>query len=103
MAEPVYYRGLCLQKLGQNERAKALFQGLVDAAGNAPPPNARISGGSSSGRSQSPRARQAAAHYSAGLGYLGLNERATAKEEKRQAVELSPDLVAARKLLASLE
>jgi Tfp pilus assembly protein PilF len=42
------------------------------------------------------------AHYLTGLGYLGLNDKAQAKSELSQAVELSPDLVGARTALASL-
>jgi Tfp pilus assembly protein PilF len=44
----------------------------------------------------------ASAHYLSGLGYLGLEDRAQAKAELRQAVEISPDLVGARVALAAI-
>ena len=91
-AQP-YYRGLAFQKLGQPEKAQALFQGLVQSGENAlqrpvPPAGAR--------------ARTANAHYLAGLGYLGLQDQVQAKAELTQAVQISPDLVGARTALASL-
>jgi tetratricopeptide (TPR) repeat protein len=100
-----YYQALALQKLGQNDRAKALFQGLVESGKNALQQAAPVSGGRGgrAGRAQSPRAHSANAHYLAGLGYLGLNDQAQAKAELNQAVEMSPDLVGARSLLASIK
>ena len=58
--------------------------------------------GGGRGRPQSARARQAMAHYTTGLGYLGLNEVAKAKAELKQSLELSPDLLGARTALAEL-
>ena len=84
-----YYQGLAYQKLGQPEQAHALFQGLVQQP--APPAGGRAT-----------RARTANAHYLAGLGYLGLTDQAQAKAELAQAVQISPDLVGARTVLASL-
>jgi Tfp pilus assembly protein PilF len=88
-----YYQGLAFQKLGQPEKAQALFQGLVQSGQNAlrqpaPPAGAR--------------ACTANAHYLAGLGYLGLKDQEHAKAEFSQAVQISPDLVGARTALASL-
>jgi len=96
-----YYQGLAYQKLGQTEKAQALFQGLVQSGKNelqqpAPPAGGR------GGRAVSPRLRTANAHYLAGLGYLGLQDRAQAKAELSQAVQISPDLLGARTALASL-
>ena len=98
-----YYQALCLQKLGQNDRAKALFQALVDSGQNLlrqPAP----AGGGRGGRGvpQSPRTRMANAHYLAGLGYLGLNDAAKAKAELTEAVQANPDLLGARTALATL-
>jgi tetratricopeptide (TPR) repeat protein len=97
-----YYQGLALQKLGQNDQAKTLFDGLVESGKSAlsnPVPGPGFGRG---GRVQPPRVRMANAHYLTGLGYLGLNDKAQAKSELSQAVELSPDLVGARTALASL-
>ena len=73
---PSYYRALCLQKLGRNDEARALFQALV-APGQS--------------------------HYLAGLGYLGLNDLARAKAELTQAVLDNPDLLGARTALLEIK
>lgn len=97
-----YYKALALQKLGRADEAKALFTGLVESGNTAleqpPTPVATVAG-----RAPSLRARRAVAHYLTGLGCLGLGERARAKSELSQALELSPDLLGARTALASLE
>jgi tetratricopeptide (TPR) repeat protein len=99
-----YYQALCLQKLGQADKAKAMFQGLVDSGQRAltgPAPTEAGRGGR--GQPQSPRLRTANAHYAMGLGYLGLGDAAKAKSELSQAVETSPDLLGARTALAALK
>jgi tetratricopeptide (TPR) repeat protein len=83
-----YYQGLAFLKLGQTDRAQALFRDLVHSA----PPAGAGEG----------RAARANAHYLAGLGYLGLGDPAQARAELRQAVQISPDLLGARAALASL-
>ena len=100
-----YYQALCLQKLGQADKAKAIFQSLVDSGQLAlkqPAPTEAGRGGRG-GRGQSPRLQSANAHYLIGLGYLGLGDTAKAKAELAQAVETSPDLLGARSALAVLK
>ena len=98
-----YYQGLAFLKLGQPEKAQALFRGLVESGQNELKEPAPAAGrGDRAGRAVSPRARSANAHYLAGLGYLGLKDNAQAKAELIQAVQISPDLVGARTALASL-
>ncbi|MGD0047423.1 MAG: tetratricopeptide repeat protein [Bryobacteraceae bacterium] len=92
-----YYQGLAFQKLGQMDRAKTLFQELLESARNELKQPAPLAG-----RETSQRVRTANAHYLAGLGYLGLKDRAQAKTELSQAVQMSPDLLGARTALASL-
>jgi tetratricopeptide (TPR) repeat protein len=99
-----YYQGLALEKLGQEEKAKELFRELLqfgEKESAAPTPSAS-GGGEDAGREVSPRVRTANAHYLAGLGYLGLNDRVAAKAELQQAAQLSPDLLGPRTALASL-
>jgi len=99
-----YFQALCLQKLGQPDKAKAMFQALVDSGQRAltrPAPAEAGRGGR--GGSQSARLRSANAHYEIGLGYLGLGDAAKAKAELSQAVETSPDLLGARTALAALK
>jgi tetratricopeptide (TPR) repeat protein len=99
-----YYQALCLQKLGQADRAKTIFQGLVDSGQRAltQPASTEAGRGGGRGQPQSPRLRTANAHYAIGLGYLGLGDTAKAKSELSQAVETSPDLLGARTALATL-
>ena len=96
--------GVCLQKLGQADKAKAMFQGLVDSGQRALTRPAPAEGGRGGrGQPQSARLRSANAHYEMGLGYLGLGDAAKAKAELAQAVETSPDLLGARTALAALK
>jgi len=54
------------------------------------------------GEQQSQRSRLADAHYMAGLGYLGLNEKGKARQEFNQALEAGPDHLGAKTMLAQL-
>jgi tetratricopeptide (TPR) repeat protein len=102
-AVPSYYQALCLQKLGQAERAKALFAGLVASGEEALKQAAPAAAASGPARlSPTPRARQATAHYVLGLGYLGLAEEAKARHALAEAVRLSPDLLGARSALSAM-
>jgi tetratricopeptide (TPR) repeat protein len=99
-----YYQGLAFQELGQDQKSRELFQTLVQseqkeleepapsdmASGDYPKPEISV------------RARTASAHYLCGLGYMGLNNQVSAKTELSQAVKISPDLLGARTVLASL-
>jgi len=98
-----YYQALCLLKLGQADKAKAMFQSLVKSGEKALTQPESKAAGRGRGPSQSPRLRAANAHYTIGLGYLGLGDAAKAKTELAQAVETSPDLLGARRALASLK
>jgi tetratricopeptide (TPR) repeat protein len=105
-----FYQALCFQKLGDTERARTMFQSLVESGQTlldqpqSAPADGRGGGrGGRGGPPQSPGARIASAHYTLGLGYLGLNDLAKAKEEFSQAVALDPDLVGARTALASIK
>ncbi|MGA3328303.1 MAG: DUF5107 domain-containing protein [Terriglobia bacterium] len=99
-----YYQALCFQKVGQNDKATALFQGLVDSGQNAlqQPSAGGDEGQRAYGRQESPRTRMANAHYLVGLGYLGLNDRDHAKAELTEALQVSPDLLGAQTTLATL-
>jgi tetratricopeptide (TPR) repeat protein len=97
-----YYQALCLQKLGQADKAKAIFQSLMDSGELALKQQTSVESGRG-GAGQSPRLRSANAHYMIGLGYLGLGDPARAKAELAQAVELSPDLLGAHTALAALK
>ena len=97
----VYYQALALQKLGEADRAKALFQQLIDTgmqtlakAGNPLPTDGNVS--------LVQRIEAADAHYLTGLGQLGLNEKDKARQEFSLALQASPDHWAAKTALARI-
>ena len=83
----LYYKALALQKLGQGDKAKEIFEGLVK-----PPDESE----------RSSRARQGQTHYVAGLGYLGLGDKEKGRRELARALELNPANAGAKATLAGL-
>ncbi len=81
-----YYRALALQKLGQSEKAKELFQGLANAGSGTSEQSERLAG----------------AQYLKALGYLGLGDKAQAQEYLTQALRAKPDHLGAKTALAEL-
>jgi len=99
-----YYEGLCLQKLGEIEKARSLFQNLVAMGEKALKQEPSVPAASWPPRqSLSPRLHAATAHCVSGLGYLGLDDKVKAKQELTEAVRLSPDLLGARTALRTME
>jgi tetratricopeptide (TPR) repeat protein len=99
-----YYEALCLQKLGEAEKASSLFRDLIatgeKALKQAPPvPEASWP----PRQPLPPRVHAATAHYVSGLGYLGLDDKVKAKQELSEAVRLSPDLLGARAALRMMD
>ena len=88
----LYHKALALQKLGQSDKAKEIFQGLVKSAGEEWQPSEQRS-----------RARLAQARFVAGLGYLGLGDKEKARQELARALEINPAHAGAKATLASLE
>jgi tetratricopeptide (TPR) repeat protein len=97
-----YYRGLALQKLGENEKASALFQKLVDAGtqalAGAPAPETLDKAPDAGARM-----RTGDAHFLAGLGQLGLNHPEKAREEFAEALRASPDHLAAKVAMSDVK
>jgi tetratricopeptide (TPR) repeat protein len=96
-----YYQALALRRLGQTEKANKLMQGLVDAANESLQKAPAMNGTLEERRRE--RARLAAAHYAAGLGYSGLEDKPKAKAELGKALEASPDHAGAKSALESLD
>lgn len=86
-----YYQALALDKLGQSDRARAIFTQLV-AVGNQALTNAPAA----------QRTQIADAHYIAGLGQLGLHNQDQARQEFSLALKASPDHYAATRALNAL-
>lgn len=98
-----YYQGLALRKLGRTADAEQRFDALIETSqSELKSASAAAAPGAEGGRRPvpSPRARNANAHYLAGLGYLGKNQTERAKAEFAKAVETSPDHVGARMAMA---
>jgi tetratricopeptide (TPR) repeat protein len=94
-----YYQALALEKLGQEDRAKAIFAQLIatgtKSLGSAPA--TKTPGQPVVTAAQ--RAQVADAHYLVGLGQLGLNHQDQARQEFSLALEASPDHYAAMRAL----
>lgn len=98
-----YYRARALDRLGQKQQARGIFQELVQAgAESLRRTSADLDFFASFGEQQSQRNRVAAAHYLKGLGHLGLGETEQAAEEFWQALRFMPDHLGARTELARL-
>jgi tetratricopeptide (TPR) repeat protein len=102
-----YFQARCMQQIGQTGPAATLLRSLVESGQRALQQPAAVEAASAGGEGrvapQSPRLRSANAHYTMGLGYLGLGDANQAKVELTEAVQASPDLLGARTALASLK
>jgi tetratricopeptide (TPR) repeat protein len=94
----LYYQALALEKLGHAERARAIYQQLIDAGAKALDTKTPIQ----SGGTQSQRAQVADAHFLAGLGQLGMNHQDQARQEFSLALEAVPDHYAAMRALTEM-
>jgi tetratricopeptide (TPR) repeat protein len=95
-----YYQALAMERLGQAEQAKAIFNQLIDAG--AKELKGTPASGASTAPAANPKTQIADAHYLVGLGQLGLNNRDKAREEFSAALEASPDHFAANSALHGL-
>ena len=91
-----YYKGLALIKMNKPEEAKTLFQRMLgDTADNSAYTQFE-------GRRTSV-AQQVTVHYMAGLGHMGLGDKAKASAEFKKALELNPGHIWSRTYLNSLQ
>jgi tetratricopeptide (TPR) repeat protein len=96
-----YYQALSLRELGETEQAATVLRELVASASRAVESNTvRLSPDASVAALRDHRSTLAAAHYAAGLGYLGLNEREKARDELTKALKERPDHAGAKAALA---
>lgn len=101
-----YYQALSLRKLGQNDKATAIFQQLLESAMVSLQKGETGDFFTSFGQStigNSQRVRISQAHYLAGLAHLGLDEKDKAKEELAKALQDKPDHIGAKTALSWLE
>jgi tetratricopeptide (TPR) repeat protein len=99
----LYYQALALRKLGEADRASALFQRLVKSGASALAQRDKVDFFAKFGEQQTERARIAQAHYIAGLGHSGLGDAEAAMREFKEALAASPHHLGARTALAKLQ
>jgi tetratricopeptide (TPR) repeat protein len=97
-----YYQALSLQKLGQNDQAQEIFQELIDSGNQSLEGAPEVDFFAKFGAQQSQRLQVANAYYIAGLGYLGLNQKEDAEKKFTAALQISPDHLGAKTVLAGL-
>ncbi len=100
---PRYYKALSLKKLGRDDEAKAIFDALVESGKQSLERSGRIDFFAKFGEQQFQRTRLANAHYTIGLGQLGLGDKEAAKAEFTEALKANPAHLGARTELARLK
>jgi tetratricopeptide (TPR) repeat protein len=98
----LYYQALALERLGQSDRAKAIFTQLIDTADKAIAGSADMKTPIQANAPATQRAQIADAHYIAGLGQLGLHNQDQARQEFLLALKASPDHYAATRALNAM-
>lgn len=98
-----YYQARSLEKLGEKQKATRIYQALLKSGNEGMKETSTVDYFAKFGERQSRRAKLANAHFTLGLGYLGTNDRAKAKREFAQALEQSPDHLAAKTNLSALD
>lgn len=102
-ADQRYYQALALRELGQEEQAESRLKALLDLAERSLDDAAQDDEDADVLLQRTlSRRRDATARYVAGLAHLGLNRQQEAAQALEQALELSPDLLAAKTALARL-
>lgn len=92
-----FYQALALRKLGRETDAEEIFKELVESGTEAlQRTSPEIDSSTKFDEQSSQRTRLAMAHYVAGLGYLGLNEREKADRELTEALQVRPDHLGAK-------
>jgi tetratricopeptide (TPR) repeat protein len=94
-----YYKGLAFKKLGQEDKAKKIFDELKESA----KPGPVVKFFAKFGEEQAHNIKIAQSHYVLGLAYLGKGMQAEAKAEFEKALELNINHLWARVHLSELK
>jgi len=97
-----YYQGLAFRKLGREDEALQIFDGLIKYAKEKLESSPAMDYFAKFGERQSELVRKADAHYLLGLGYLGNGDQADAKVEFEKALELNVNHIGASRRLSEL-
>jgi tetratricopeptide (TPR) repeat protein len=98
----IYYQALALEKLGEVDHARVIFQQLIDMGKQELNGTTSLEAQAAGNASSSQRSQVADAHYLTGLGQLGLNNKEQARQEFSIALIASPDHFAAKMALADV-
>ena len=101
--EARFYQALCLGRLGEKERAGKIFDELIESGNKSLAREEQTDFFAKFGEQQRKIARQAAAHFTLGLGFLGKGQAEEAKEHFKQATTLNTSHVWARHILSQSE
>jgi tetratricopeptide (TPR) repeat protein len=93
-----YYKGLALMELGQKDKARKIFDELIESA----KPGPVVEFFAKFGEKQAHNIRTANTHYTLGLGYLGKGMQAEANTQFQKALELNINHLWARFHLSKL-
>jgi len=96
-----YYQGLAFRRLGQEEQANKMFDGLVEFAKTQA--DAGMDFFAKFGEKQSPEIIMAENHYLLGLAYLGKGIQSQAKTEFEKALKLNMNHLWAKVQLSEIE
>lgn len=91
-----YYRARSLDKLGERDKAAAIFHSLIESGEAALKAGETVDYFAKFGERQSHNDQMAQAHYLAALGNLGLNRPVEAKRHLERALALKPDHLGAK-------
>jgi tetratricopeptide (TPR) repeat protein len=101
--ETRFYQGLSLMKLDQKDLAEKIFDDLIRTGRQRLAERRTSDFFAKFGEGQTTEARQASAHFTLGLGYLGKGQSEAARAEFQNAVDLDVSHVWARAQLAKLK
>lgn len=102
-SEISYYQGLVFRKLGQEEKADQMFEGLIEFGKERLKAAPSMDFFAKFGERQSVMRRKANAHYLLGLGYLGKENKSEARAQFQKAVELNINHLWAKQQLSWLQ
>ena len=97
-----FYQGLALGKLGSPEKARPVFEQLVQRGKDQLKSSEEIDYFAKFGARKSERVSKAQAQYLIGLGCLGLNRQSEAEAAFKEALRLHPAHLGAKQQVASL-
>lgn len=102
-SELSFYQGMSFRKLGRPDKARQMFEGLMDFAQKRLQATEDMDFFAKFGERQTVSARRAQAHYLLGLSFLGKSEMEKARGEFEKACELNINHFWAKHYLATMD